>query len=67
MVIEHDGTPSLIYRRRPNIKYQAILGEGRLVDPRARLKRRWAWSEGVPNTGPGFKRRRLLEPIFSRD
>ena len=38
MVIEHDGTPALIHRGRPNIKHEAIFGEGWFVDPRARLK-----------------------------
>ena len=38
VVVEHDRTPALVHRGRPNIEHEAIFGEGWFVDPRVRLK-----------------------------
>ena len=69
VVVEHNGASALIHRRRPYIEHKAIFGGNWFIDPEGgpvRLKRRWARSERITNTGPRVKGRRCFEAILPR-
>src|SRR5205823_193540 len=67
VAIKHNRPFSSTPRGNPDVEEQAILVCWRLVPALAGLDGRRAELQGIADAGPGLQRRRLLEPVCSRN